>query len=192
MTQVNENTSQMEALKLYLSQVATERNKQAFEALFDHYVPLIRAYSLAREPGADLVADELAQDVMIKLWEKAHTYNPQLANLNTWVFTIARNCRIDKLRRSGRYTTEIDPLPIFERLEDETPGPFQTAQQQRLANSLHSGMAQLPREQVEVLKKVYLEGKSHQQVSDDLKLPLGTIKSRIRLALKKLQLLVRR
>ena len=179
-------------LNACLTRVAEQRDKQAFADLFDHYAPLIRAYSLAREPGADLVADELVQEVMIRIWQKADKYNAGLANLNTWIFTLARNCRIDYLRRNSRYVTEIDPTDIFNDIEDEAPGPFQRVHTSRSEESIRSGLEKLPREQSEILSKVYLEGKSHQQTSEELKLPLGTVKSRVRLALKKLEVLVSR
>ena len=173
-----------------LDRVAIDRDREAFAQLFDHYAPLIRAYSLARESGADLVADELVQEVMTRVWLKADKYNHRLANLNTWIFTLARNCRIDYLRRNSRYLTEIDPTDIFNEIEDEGPGPFEQVQQIRAQESIRNGLKQLPREQAEILTKVYLEGKSHQQTSDELKLPLGTVKSRVRLALKKLEVLI--
>ena len=175
-----------------LARVAHQRDKTAFGELFDHYAPLIRAYSLARDPGADLVADDLVQEVMTRVWLKADKYNGRLANLNTWIFTLARNCRIDYLRRNSRYATDIDPTDIFEDIEDEGPDPFQKVQQSRADESIRAGLKQLPREQSEILTKVYLEGKSHQQTSDELQLPLGTVKSRVRLALKKLEVLVAR
>lgn len=178
------------ALSACLARVANDRDKSAFAELFDHYAPQIRAYSLAREPGSDLVADDLVQEVMTRVWLKAASYNPGLANLNTWIFTLARNCRIDYLRRNSRYATEIDPTDMFNEMEDEGPDPFQLAQQSRVEESIREGLKQLPREQSEILTKVYLEGKSHQQASDELKLPLGTVKSRVRLALKKLEVLV--
>ena len=189
------NTTQSELVTRLtdcLSRVAEQRDKNAFAQLFDHYAPLIRAYSLAREPGADLVADELAQEVMLRIWLKASSYNSRLANINTWVFTLARNCRIDYLRRNGRFVSDIDPTEIFNDLEDEGPGPFQLVQQSRLQENIKSGLEKLPKEQSEILRKVYLEGKSHQETSEALKLPLGTVKSRVRLALKKLQVLVER
>jgi len=175
-----------------IDRVAQFQDRTAFESLFDHYSPLIRAYSLAREPGADLVADELVQEVMTRVWLKADKYNIKLANLNTWIFTLARNCRIDYLRRNSRYATEIDPTDIFDNIEDEGPGPFQLVQQSRAEDNIRAGLKQLPPEQSEILTKVYLEGKSHQQASEDLQLPLGTVKSRVRLALKKLEGLVAR
>ena len=192
MTNRQSSNEKLAALGACMSRVANERDKSAFAELFDHYAPQIRAYSLAREPGANLVADELVQEVMTRVWLKAGKYNASLANLNTWIFTLARNCRIDYLRRNGRYVSEIDPTDIFNEMEDEGPGPFQLAQQSRAEASIREGLKQLPREQSEVLTKVYLEGKSHQQASEELKLPLGTVKSRVRLALKKLEVLVER
>lgn len=192
MVKHTQQSEQVTRLTDYLSRVAEHRDKDAFAKLFDHYAPLIRAYSLAREPGADLIADELAQEVMLRVWLKASSYNSRLANINTWIFTLARNCRIDYLRRNGRFVSDIDPAEIFNDLEDEGPGPFQLVQQSRLQENIQAGLEKLPREQSEILRKVYLEGKSHQQTSEALKLPLGTVKSRVRLALKKLQVLVER
>lgn len=186
------SADQITELKACIARIASHRDKSAFALLFDHYVPLIRAYSLAREPGANLIADELAQEVMIRVWLKAGSYNAQLSNINTWIFTLARNCRIDYLRRNGRFVSDIDPTEIFNNIEDDGPGPFQLAHQIRLEENIKSGLDKLPREQSEILTKVYLEGKSHQQTSTELKLPLGTVKSRVRLALKKLQVLVKR
>ena len=192
MTKQLDSGEKLAQMSLCITEVAENRDKAAFARLFDHYAPLIRAYSLAREPAADLVADELVQEVMTRVWLKAAKYNPRLANLNTWLFTLARNCRIDYLRRNSRYATEIDPTDIFNDMEDEGPGPFQLVQQSRVEENIRAGLKQLPREQSEILTKVYLEGKSHQQASDALKLPLGTVKSRVRLALKKLEVLVPR
>ena len=190
----NQSSSEDQLTKLSncLARVAEHRDKEAFGQLFDHYAPLIRAYSLSRDRGADLVADDLVQEVMTRVWLKADKYNDRLANLNTWIFTLARNCRIDYLRRNSRYVSEIDPTDIFNHIEDDGPGPFQQAQQTRAGESIKAGLQQLPREQAEILTKVYLEGKSHQQASDELLIPLGTVKSRVRLALNKLEALIAR
>ena len=192
MGNIKSSTELTEKLRDCIARVADHRDKAAFSILFDHYAPLIRAYSLARDPGANLVADELAQEVMIRIWLKAGSYNSQLANINTWIYTLARNCRIDYFRRNGRFVSEIDPTEIFNNMEDEGPSPFQLAHQSRLEDNIRAGLEKLPREQSEILTKVYLEGKSHQQTSEELKLPLGTVKSRVRLAIKKLKVLVAR
>ena len=185
-------SDKLASLTICMQRVAEQRDKAAFAELFDHYAPQIRAYSLAREPGADLVADELVQEVMTRVWLKADKYNPKLANLNTWIFTLARNCRVDYLRRNSRYVTEIDPGDVFDNIEDDGPSPFERVHQNRAAERIRAGLKALPREQSEILTVVYLEGKSHQQASEELRLPLGTVKSRVRLALKKLEVLVAR
>ena len=192
MTDAEVSADLADHLKVCMKAVSEDRNKQAFAELFDHFAPRLRAYSLAREPGSSLVADELAQDVMIKVWNKAHTYKPDMAAVSTWIFTLARNSRIDQLRKNGRYASEIDHTDLFNELEDEDPGPFQSAQQNRLEEQVHAALKQLPVEQSQVLAKVYLEGKSHQETAEELSLPLGTVKSRVRLALQKLELLLKR
>ncbi|ODS22763.1 RNA polymerase subunit sigma-70 [Candidatus Endobugula sertula] len=174
-----------------MQKVAQHRDKEAFGVLFDHFAPLLRSFSLAREPGASLMADELTQVVLLKVWEKAHTYNSDKASVSTWIYTLARNSRIDLLRRSGRYTTEIDPEYLWQETEDESTDPFLDVQQKRAEKSIADAFEHLSIDQRQVLTKVYLEGKTHQESAEELALPLGTIKSRIRLALKKLQILVR-
>ena len=190
MTDQTAKAAKLDEMRQCMQRVAEQRDKSAFAQLFDHYAPLIRSYSLAREPAAELVADDLVQEVMTRMWVRADRYNPAIANLNTWVFTLARNCRIDYLRRNGRYASEIDPTDLFEEIEDEAPGPWQRAYQDRVGESIRAGLDQIPSEQADILVKVYLEGKSHQEVSDELRLPLGTVKSRVRLALQKLRTIV--
>ena len=141
-------------LKGLMLRVAEDRDRQAFSLLFDHFVPLIRAFSLARDTGSALLADELAQEVIIKIWAKAHTYKPELSRVNTWVYTLARNSRIDQLRRDSKHKTNIDSSDIFSEIEDEAPGPFQVTQQQQIEQSIHQNLKQLPPEQSEVLVKV--------------------------------------
>jgi RNA polymerase sigma factor (sigma-70 family) len=172
--------------------VAQHRDKAAFERLFDHFVPMLRAFSLAAQPGASLLADEIAQEVMIKIWNKAHTYNPNFAAVGTWVFTLARNARIDYFRKNGRHQSAIDPETLWAEIVDETADPFQIALQRRSEELIARELLELPAEQEQVLRKVYMEGKSHSEVAEELGLPLGTVKSRVRLALKKLAISIKR
>jgi RNA polymerase sigma-70 factor (ECF subfamily) len=190
-SQTEEQTALQRKLKLCMQKVAQYRDKDAFGVLFDHFAPLLRSFSLAREPGAALMADELAQVVLIKMWEKACSYNSDKASVSTWVYTLARNSRIDLFRRNGRYTSEIDPEYLWRDTEDESADPFLDVQQKRAEKTIADAFEHLSADQRQVLTKVYLEGKTHQESSDELGLPLGTIKSRIRLALKKLQIIVR-
>lgn len=172
--------------------VAEHRDQVALTRLFDHYVPKIRAFCLAAQPGANLMADDIAQEVMIRIWRKAHTYKPEAASLNTWVFTLARNARIDYFRKNSRHQTNIDPDYLFQSIIDENADPFKDAQHQRDQEHIKDGLDKLPQDQKQVLYKVYLEGKTHKEAAEELSLPLGTIKSRVRLALHKLTIYIKR
>lgn len=172
--------------------IADHRDQSALNRLFDHYVPKVRAFCLAAQPGANLMADDIAQEVMIRIWNKAHTYKPESASLNTWVFTLARNARIDYLRKNGRHQSNIDPELLWKDVVDENADPFKDAQHQRDQERIRQGLDKLPQDQRQVLAKVYLEGKTHKEAAEELDLPLGTIKSRVRLALHKLSIYIKR
>lgn len=172
--------------------IANERDKQALSRVFDFYATKIHKFCLASHPGANLMADDITQEVMIKVWNKAHTFNPKTASLTTWIFTIARNARIDYLRKNGRHQSNIDPEFIWDELVDENADPFREAQRAKDKQMITQGLAQLPNEQKQVLTKVYLEGKTHIEAAQELSIPLGTIKSRVRLALNKLSIIIAR
>lgn len=172
--------------------VARDRDRIAFARLFDHFVPLLRSFSLASQPGASLLADEVAQEVMIKVWHKAHTYNPEVASVSTWIFTMARNARIDYLRKNSRHESDIDPTDLWAEISDDSADPFQAAQQKRSEELIARELDALPEDQQEALRKVYLEGKTHKEVAEEFGLPLGTVKSRVRLALRKLAISIKR
>ena len=172
-----------------MRRIAVDRDRGAFATFFDFFAPKVKAYSHAKQPGADLMADELVQDVMLKVWDKAHTYKAELAGVSTWLFTLSRNCRIDQLRRIKK-TVPLDSDDIW--YEEETsPDPFLALQQHRTDSGIRESMSQLPEEQLQVLTKVYIQGRTQQQTAQELGLPLGTVKSRVRLALKKLETALR-
>ncbi len=187
-----------------LEQVAARQDIKAFAALFEHFSPMIKsfAYKVPALEQADSFADELLQETMLKVWTKAASFDPKLASPSTWIFTIARNMRIDLLRKQARHVVnnvplykdgdddEIDLEDIW--FEDENSDLFNHLAQQRSRKQIHDSLLTLPAEQTEVLAKVYLEDKSHAEVAAELKLPLGTVKSRVRLALNKLKLVVDR
>lgn len=187
-----QQTSPDNQLKQDMLDVAEHRDQVALTRLFDYYVPKIRAFCLASQPGANLMADDIAQEVMIRIWRKAHTYKPESASLNTWVFTLARNARIDYFRKNSRHQTNIDPEYIFQHIVDENADPFKDAQHAKDQDRIKQGLSKLPEDQKQVLYKVYLEGKTHKEAADELSLPLGTIKSRVRLALHKLTIHIKR
>jgi RNA polymerase sigma-70 factor (ECF subfamily) len=135
------------------------------------------------------MAEDLVQEVMIKVWQKAAGFNPEKASATTWIYTVARNCRIDMLRRkSNTQHLPLENEDFWHEPDEETP--VSLLRQRRYEEHIKSSLSQLPREQDEILRKVYLEGKSYYEAFCELDLPLGTVKSRVRLALQKLQVLV--
>lgn len=175
---------------LCLQQVAANRDRDAFARLFRHFAPLLKAFAINGSALAAAHADELVQEVMIKVWQKADAFNPRKAAASTWIYTIARNCRTDMYRRLQKFDTPISAEDIWPEAESEEA--FVAVQQRRDAARIHEMLKELPHEQSLILVKVYMEGKSHSEVAEELDLPLGTVKSRVRLALKKLQLTIER
>lgn len=172
--------------------VAANCDRAAFQELYKHFTPMIRAF-LLKSMGAGAnrsEAEEITQEVLIKVWNKSASFNSSKASVNTWIFTIARNTRIDFIRRNNRNERKIAIEDIWH--EPESPEPLVDLQQRRAEQVIKQAMATLPDEQVQVLFKAFMEGKSHNEVAEELGLPLGTVKSRIRLALSKMQILIDR
>jgi RNA polymerase sigma factor (sigma-70 family) len=166
--------------------VATSRDKAAFVELFDHFAPRLKGY-LMKQGADDAVAEEVAQDVMVTLWRKADLFDPRKSSASTWLFRIARNRRIDRLRRQK--TAELDPE---EPALQPTPLPDVADEMDaRLREErVRAAMASLPEEQKEVVRLAFFIGLSHSEISDQTGLPLGTVKSRIRLAFGRLRQLI--
>jgi RNA polymerase sigma-70 factor (ECF subfamily) len=187
-----------------LTRVARQGDKQAFRELFDHFAPLIRAfaYKVNSLDHPDQFADELVQETLLKVWTRAASFDAKLASPSTWIFTIARNMRVDLLRKLARHVVNsvslqgededgaLDMEDIW--FVDETSDVFNHLAQQRSRRQIQESLLTLPEEQAFILRKVYMEDKSHAEVALELKLPLGTVKSRVRLALNKLKLIVDR
>lgn len=173
-----------------LGKIAVNRDRAAFQQLFKHFAPLIRAFLMKNGGGDWSQAEEITQEVMIKVWRKAASFNSSKASATTWIYTIARNTRIDFIRRNERKDRKIEPEDIWHELESAEP--LVDMQQKRAETQIRRAMSSLPDEQAQVLFKAFMEGKSHNEVAEEMSLPLGTVKSRIRLALSKLQILVDR
>jgi len=173
-----------------LIKIAKDRDRVAFGKLFDHFAPKIKSYGLMlrSQHTSPQMAEELVQDVMLKVWLKAHCFDVNKASASTWIFTIARNCRTDFIRKANRTDTELSADDLWPMAEEE--GPYTSLHQRRIEKNIHSAVAQLPPEQADVLKRIYIEGKSHSEVSAATGLPLGTVKSRVRLAVGKLRTLL--
>ena len=168
-----------------LDRVASQRCTESFSTLFQYFGPRIKAYfvRLGADPAS---AEELTQDTMLLVWRRAETYQRSKAGVSTWMFTIARNRYIDaKCRRVG--PTELLPVDdLWPVLEDDAMPTDEQADLILRGGELRLSMAQLPAAQAEVIEKAYFEDKSHQEIATELGVPVGTVKSRIRLALQRL------
>jgi len=187
----SEQQEQMAHWQALVLRVANNRDRQAFSELFDHFAPKIKAFILHSFPGSELLAEDLVQEVMIKVWEKSHLYKPELAAVSTWIFTLARNTRIDQIRKDKNIASEIDVDNLYEALEDESLDPFQATHNKHIEDLVRKSIDSLPSDQAQVITKTFLEGKSHAEAAAELGLPLGTVKSRIRMAFGKLELSLR-
>jgi len=173
-----------------LTLIAAKQDRAAFTRLFRHFAPLIKAFALSGSRLSATVADELVQETMLKVWQKAGAFNPEKAAASTWVYTIARNCRTDMFRRLQKFDTPVAAEDVFPDREDEEP--FALLQDKRSRDRIKQLMKGLPQDQMQILAKVYMEGKSHAEAAAELDLPLGTVKSRVRLAIQKLQIQIDR
>ncbi|WP_332656852.1 sigma-70 family RNA polymerase sigma factor [Brevundimonas sp.] len=162
--------------------VARDRDRDAFAALFDHFAPRLKAY-LMRSGAAPAAADDFAQDAMLTVWRKAEQFDPSRARAATWIFTIARNRRIDALRRESR------PLPVPEiSLDSPDPErPDDLLQARQDEGRVRAALRSLKPDQIEVIQMAFFQDLTHAEVAQSLALPLGTVKSRIRNAMIKLR-----
>ena len=163
--------------------VAQNQDRVAFAELYERYAPKIKSFVLRL--GADgMTADEVVQESMIAVWRRAETFDKEKASVSTWLFTIARNKRYDLIRRSQRPIP--DPAdPAFE-IQGEIPQD-EKVDMSRRQDRVRAAIAVLPAEQAELVRLSFFEGKAHSTIADELDLPLGTVKSRVRLALGKLR-----
>jgi RNA polymerase sigma factor (sigma-70 family) len=161
--------------------IRDHQDQAAFAAIFRHFAPRIKGFLMKSGASATL-AEECAQDVMATLWQKSHLFDPARASAATWIFTIARNRRIDALRKSRR--PEPEDLPWGPEAEPDQQDALELAQD---TEKLGEALALLPDKQRELIEKAYFGDLSHSEIAAETGLPLGTIKSRIRLALERLR-----
>ncbi len=169
-----------------IADVANRRDREAFALLFDHFAPRLKSYFF-KLGVSDQAAEDFVQEVMLTVWRKAELFDSAQAGVSTWIFTIARNKRIDAIRRERR--PEIDPEdPAIK--GDEDPAPDDVVHASQMGDRVRSAVAELPAAQAELVRMSYFEDKSHTVIAEELGLPLGTVKSRIRLAVQRLRGLV--
>lgn len=159
-------------------------DKQAFARLFEIYARKVKSY-LVRLGAPAALAEDLAQDAMVSIWRRAASYDSRKAKASTWIFVIARNAWIDRLRRERVELAYRDTLLIDEESDDETPDA--AAMRTQTEEQVASAMATLSEEQRQVVRLSFFEDRPHSEIAERLGLPLGTVKSRLRLALMKLR-----
>ena len=172
-------------INFLMAEVGLSRDVSSFEELYKHFSPRVRSYMMRLTRGDRVLAEELTQETMMKVWKKADLFDPEKARASTWIFTIARNQRIDAIRRSNR--PEFDPYdPAF--VPAETEAADIGIEKRQDAQQLWRAMLSLKEKDVEVLRMSFFDGMTHSVIAEKLSLPLGTVKSRIRLACDRLRL----
>lgn len=162
-----------------LTSLAETRDKAEFAAIYGYFAPRVKSY-IVRLGMPLATAEEVAQEAMLSVWRKSHLFNSTKASASTWIFTLARNLCIDRMRREKAVEYE---------LPEEEPDPDQRdmAEHSVLEERMQVAIASLPESQAQVLHLSYYEGKSHSEIADQLGIPLGSVKSRLRLAFSKLK-----
>lgn len=165
----------------HIAAIARTQDQTAFAEVFRHFAPRVKAFLM--KSGADAaLAEECMQDVMATLWNKAHLYDPSRAAVSTWIFTIARNRKIDLLRRYAR--PEPEDLPWG---PEDVPDQADVLALQQETTKLAAAIRALPEKQRQLIERAYFGDLTHSEIAAETGLPLGTIKSRIRLALERLR-----
>jgi len=172
--------SQQARLADLLVRVAERRDKLAFEQLYRYFAPRLHSYMIRIGTAGDM-ADDLVQETLAEVWCKAALYRPEKAAASTWVFAIGRNRRIDRFRKVRSFEVAQNTLPAYDPVEQIDYG------RQLDAFDLLVHMKQLPQEQFQILHFSYIEGLSQSEISRRLDLPLGTVKSRLRLAFSRIR-----
>ena len=168
----------------WLQAVAQKKDRQAFRRLFEYYAPRLKSF-LMRGGYTPELAEELLQESFLSIWEKAPLFDSAKAAPSTWIYTIARNKKIDYLRKNGRAPlnegemAEIAPEPL--------PHPNEALMRIQDSERVMQEIERLPDEQKILMMKAFYEDKSHSEIAEELDIPLGTIKSRIRAAMLKLK-----
>ncbi|MCO5070207.1 MAG: sigma-70 family RNA polymerase sigma factor [Rhizobiaceae bacterium] len=168
-----------------LVEVAAAQDRTAFAALFAFYAPRVKAFMLRFGMTAP-VAEDLAQETMLLVWKKAAYFDPSKAGVSTWIFTIARNLRVDRLRRESRPLAAVDILDPSDEPEAPVSGEAVVLTIER-EERVRRALALLPSDQATVVKLSFFGEKAQSEIASELGIPLGTVKSRVRLAFGRLR-----
>ena len=179
--QVTPGSPQFSSQTQWMLAVRDRRDRAAFADLFDHFAPRLKGFVM-RSGTPPVQAEEIVQEVMLTVWRKAGLFDPQRAQVSAWIYQIARNQQIDTFRKQPR------PLPDdIGQDPDAEPDASRILATEEEAGLLRRALAELKPEQREMIEKAYLGELTHQEISVQTGLPLGTIKSRIRLGLERLR-----
>jgi len=163
--------------------IASGHDRNAFKELYGFYAPRIQTM-LLRSGATDEIAEDIAQETLIAVWRKAESYDPERATVSAWMFTIARNLRIDRFRRDKRAQLHN----VYELVEPTaSPSPDMPLETIELEGRVRAALDELPDEQVRVVNLSFFEGRAHGEIAEKLGIPLGTVKSRLRLAMARLR-----
>jgi RNA polymerase sigma-70 factor, ECF subfamily len=166
-----------------LERIAAYNDAQAYRVLYEKFGPIVKAFMMRQGTDA-ATAEELAQETMLSIWRKAALYSQDKGSVATWIFAIARNLRIDQLRKEKTWV-ELPDNYAQEASSDTSPDEAVSGEQQRA--KIKKALDGLPGEQREVVVLSFIEGMPHRAIAERLSLPVGTVKSRIRLAYLKLR-----
>lgn len=178
-------TGQFDWSKLIVA-VATDQDREAFGLLFAHFAPRIKTYMI-RAGANEAAAEELAQETMLSVWRKAGLFDPMHAGASGWIFAIARNLRIDAFRRQHRGgAVEVSDAEA-EYQVDDAPAPDAMLIAAQSETRVRAALKALPPDQLRVVELSFFADKAHGDIAEILDLPLGTVKSRLRLAINRLR-----
>lgn len=162
--------------------IGKTRDEAAFSDVYQYYAGRVKSFLMSKGMSEE-ISEELTQEIMITVWRRAESYDPAKAAASTWLFTIARNRRIDYLRGNSRIEVELeDEMLDMENTEADPQANY--VDQQQAAMRLKAALEKLPAEQRQVMLLSYFRGQSHGTIAQWLGLPIGTVKSRIRLAMQ--------
>ena len=169
-------------LDLLMDKIRNNRDELAFSTMFDYLAPKVNGYFLKNGLLTE-VAEELTQDVMSTIWTKSHLYDKSKSAISTWVFTIARNKKVDFLRKNLKININEDDLREFLYSVDQN----EVSKESEMQNQISKINSELDENQRKIIKMNFFENKSHKKIAEELEIPLGTVKSRIRHILIKMQ-----
>jgi RNA polymerase sigma-70 factor, ECF subfamily len=166
-----------------LTRIAASKDRLAFAAVFDHFAPRVKSFMMRKGSNAEQ-AEDLVQETMIAVWSKAAMFSTDKGSVSTWIFTIARNLRIDKLRRErSQLYTDLEDFDA----PDMSAGAEESLGRSQEDNQVSIALAQIPAEQRDLLILSFVEDVPQSEIAIKLGIPLGTVKSRMRLGYQRLR-----